>query len=95
MFASIDDNINPEDLLTFEYPIFILNAENHSGGIGTPKWQPRSHSEIYVRDSPCYAEIVALVLNLASGLVSSQYRVAFDDKFSTVPYLELSTPSSN
>ena len=72
MFASIDDNINPEDLLTFECPFFILDAENHSEGIGTPKWQPLSHSEIYVRDSPCYAGIVALVLNLASGLVSPQ-----------------------
>ena len=45
--------------------------------------------------SPYHAGTVALVLNVATGLVSPQYHVVFDDKFSTVPYLQSSTPPPN
>ena len=94
-FTGIQDDISPEDFHTFGCPVFVLDAANQSGGIGTPKWEPRSHTGIYVGHSPCHAGTVALVLNLASGLVSPQYHVVFDDKFSTVPYLASATPPSN
>ena len=36
----------PLDFHTWGCPVFILEAENQSGGIGTPKWDPRSHTGI-------------------------------------------------
>ena len=77
-----------DDFHTFGCPVFHLDSANQSGGIGTPKWEPRSHTGIYVGHSPCHAGSVALVLNLTTGLVSPQYHVIFDDKFVTVPYLQ-------
>ena len=35
------------------------------------------------------------MLNLSSGLVSPQYHLVFDDKFTTVPYLESSNTPPN
>ena len=37
---------------------------------------------------------IALVMNLATGLVSHQCRIVFDDKFATVPYFESATSPS-
>ena len=93
-WSGIEDNITPSDFHTWGCPVYILDAVNQEA-IGTPKWEPRSHIGIYLGHSPCHAGTVALVLNLATGLVSPQYHVVFDDKFSTVPYLQSSTPPPN
>ena len=93
-WSGIEDNITPSDFHTWGCPVYILDAANQ-GAIGTPKWEPRSHIGIYLGHSSCHAGTVALVLNLATGLVSPQYHVVFDDKFSTVPYLQSSTPPPN
>ena len=37
--------------------------------------------------SPCHAGSVAMVLNPATGLISSQYHVVYDNAFTTVPYM--------
>ena len=76
-------------------PVYILDAANQSGAIGTPKWEPRSHTGIYLGHSPCHAGSVSLVLNLKSGLVSPQFHVVYDDEFTTVPYLTSSEPPPN
>ena len=94
-FASIDDDIDATAFHTFGCPVFVLEAANQSGYGGTPKWEPRSHTGIYLGRSPSHASSVALVLNLKTGLVSPQYHVVFDDRFSTVPYLSSSTPPPN
>ena len=94
-FSGIDDEITPTDFHTWGCPVYILEAANQSGGIGTPKWEPRSHTGIYLGHSPCHAGSVALVLNISSGLVSPQYHLVFDDKFTTVPYLESSKTPPN
>ena len=87
-FSQSDKEIVISDFHTWGCPVYILDAENQSGGIGTPKWEPRSHTGIYLGQSPCHAGSVALVLNLRTGLISPQFHVIFDDEFTTVPYLQ-------
>ena len=87
IYSGILDEIVPTDFHTWGCPVYILDAANQTGGIGTPKWEPRSHSGIYLGHSPCHAGSVALVLNLKTGLVSPQFHLVFDDEFTTVPYL--------
>ena len=87
-FSSTHEDIHPTDFHTWGCPVFVLDAENQSGKIGTPKWDPKSHAGIYLGHSPCHAGSVALVLNLATGLISPQFHVIFDDEFTTVGYLE-------
>ena len=91
-FSGVQDDINTSDFHTFGYPTFILNAANQSGYGGTPKWEPRSHTGIYIGRSPSHSSSVALVMNLATGLTSPQYHVIYDDEFSTVPYLTSDDP---
>ena len=68
-------------------PVYVLDSKLQSGGIGPPKWEPRSRIGIYLGHSPCHAGSVALVFNPTTGHVSPQYHVVFDDDFSTVPYM--------
>ena len=85
-----------ETILTYFHtwgcPVFILEAENQSGGIGTPTWNPRSHTGMYLGHSPCHSGSGSLVLNLKTGLASPQFHIIFDDEFTTVPYLSSSDP---
>ena len=94
-FTGIDDDKIPTQFHTWGCPVFILDAANQSGAIGTPKWKPRSHTGIYLGHSPCHAGSVSLVLNLQSGMVSPQFHVVYDDEFTTVPYLSSAEPPPN
>ena len=67
---------------------FGLRLASNKYTEGLPKWDPRSQTAgLYVGMSPNHASSVALVLNLATGHVTLQYHVVFDDDFSTVQYL--------
>ena len=94
-FTQTKDEINPADFHTRGCPVYILDSENHSGGLGTPKWDPKSHAGIYLGRSPNHAGSVALVVNLSTGLVSPQFHVIFDDEFTTVDYLDGTTEPPN
>ena len=94
-FVKTDDEIRPEDFHTWGCPAYVLAAQNQSGTIGTPKWEPRANAGIYLGRSPSHAGNVALILSLCTGLVSPQYHVVFDDDFSTVAYLDSSDPPPN
>ena len=94
-FSGIDDEKIPTNFHTLGYSIYILDASNQSVGIGTPSWEPRSHTEIYIRRSPCHAGSVLLVLNLKISLVSPQSHRVFNDEFTTVPYLKESQEPPN
>jgi hypothetical protein len=72
------------DRHTWGCPVFILDASLQSSSLGAPKWEPRSRLGIYLGHSPFHAGSVALVLNPATGHVSPQYHVVFDDDFTTV-----------
>ena len=89
-FSGIRDEIAPSNFHTWGCPLFILEAANQPGGIGTPKWQPRSYTGIHLGRSLCHEGSVALVLNVSSGLVSPQYHVIFNDKFTTIKCLQFS-----
>ena len=58
-------------------PVFTLDKSLQSGTGMLPKWNPRSNAGVYLGHSPDHASNVALVLNLATGLVSPQYHVVF------------------
>ena len=69
-------------------PVFVLDSKLQGTIGGLPKWNPRARAGIYLGHSPDHASNVALVLNLATGLVSPQYHVIFDDDFSTVDFIK-------
>jgi hypothetical protein len=91
--VSINQNIKNEH--TLFCPVFVLNTKLQSGVGGIPKWNLRANTGIYLGHSPDHASNVALVLNLASGLVSPQYHVVFDDEFSTVDFIKNKCEPSN
>ena len=94
-FTGIKDEITCSDWHTWGCPCFMLAEENQSGLTGTPKWEPRARTGVYLGNSPTHAGNVALVLNLLTGHVSPQYHVAFDDEFTLVEYLDSTdTPPS-
>ena len=49
-----------------------------------PKWAPRSRCGITLNFSRLHSTLVGLILNPASGVISFQFHVVFDDLFSTV-----------
>eukprot|EP00957_Ditylum_brightwellii_P176257 13420698-Ditylum_brightwellii.AAC.1 len=82
------EEITAEDYHSWGCLIFALDSRLQSRqGIVPPKWDPRAQAGVYLGHSPIYACSVALVLNLKTGHESPQYRVVFDEKFTTVPYL--------
>jgi hypothetical protein len=66
----------------------VLDSHLQSGIGGTPKWEPQFCLGIYVGHSPSHAGVVALVINPRTCHISPQYHVVFDDKFTTVPFME-------
>ena len=53
-----------------------------------PKWAPRARRGQYLGVSPSHSSTVGLILNIATGYVSPQYHVVYDDLFSSVPNAE-------
>ena len=92
--GSSNDDL-PTNFHTWGCPVFILEAANQSGAIGTPKWEPRARTGVYLGHSPCHAGSVALVLSLRTGFVSPQFHLVFDDEFTTVSYLDSTSPPPN
>jgi hypothetical protein len=52
-------------------------------GYSKRKWTERARVGLYLGPSPQHARSVHLVLNIATGLVSPQFHVSFDDHFET------------
>ena len=105
----LDDNLmSPEEKLTgvranlhvrdehpLFCPVFVLDKKLQGSLGGIPKWNPRANAGVYLGHSPDHASNVALVLNLATGLVSPQFHVVFDDEFSTVDFIKSKKEPSN
>ena len=85
-FCNTPVKLEVNNFHTWGCPCYVLDARGQNGNM-IPKWDPRSRLGIYVGHSPCHARSVALVLNPKTLYVSPQYHVAFDDDFSTVPFL--------
>jgi Reverse transcriptase (RNA-dependent DNA polymerase)/GAG-pre-integrase domain len=67
----------------FGCPTYILN-DSLAAGKSIPKWHKRARLGVYLGRSPEHSQSVALVMNLATGLVSPQFHLKFDDLFETV-----------
>ena len=78
------------------WPVYVLDRRAQSaGGLGPPKWEPRSRIGVYLGHSPFHSGSVALVFNPSTGRVSPHFHVVFDNSFSTVPYMNLGTTPPN
>ena len=89
-FTSTKDKTLPTDVHNWIRLVSILDTTNQSG-IGNPKWETRDHTSICIRHSSYHDGSVTLHLNMVTGLVSHQFRIMFDDKLTTVPYISSDT----
>ena len=73
------------------FPVYVLDAIFQGNISGLPKCEPCSCSGIYLGHSLFYEVSVALVLNLETGDVSTQFHVVFYDELSTVTFIREAT----
>jgi hypothetical protein len=93
-----DPQVSPKELLTnityddyrhlqrshvIGCPVFVLDPKLQDSK-KIPKWSMRSCRGVYLGISKHHSTTVHLVLNPATGDISPQYHVLFDDHFSTV-----------
>mgnify|MGYP002775246225 FL=1 len=64
-------------------PVNALDRKLQDGK-KVPKWNPRSHHGQFIGFSPEHASTVGRILNLATGHVSPQFHVVYDEYFSTI-----------
>ena len=67
-------------------PVYVLDPKIPSGQ-KLPHWQPISRNGVFLGYSHNHSSDIPLVLNLATGNISSQYHVVFDDAFINVQYI--------
>ena len=67
----------------FGCPVYVLDHD-FADGYKIPKWSPRFRLGMFLGLSLLHSSLVPLVLNLATGKVSSCFHLVFDDTFSTV-----------
>lgn len=82
-FAGTDMTARLGHFHPLECPVYVLQNSLQAGQ-QIPKWHKRARLGLYLGHSPAHARSVALVLNLSTGLVSSQFHVKFDEFFETV-----------
>ena len=71
----------------FGCPVVVLDDRLHSSGDSIPRWEQRCWVGVYLGSSKYHASSVPLVLNLATGHVTTPFHVVFDDDFSLVESL--------
>ena len=81
--TTVKNHHHLQRLHVFGCPVYVLDPRLQDGK-RIPKWDRRSRQGIYLGVSPHHSSTVHLVLNPATGNVSPQYHVVFDDTFSTV-----------
>ncbi len=72
----------------FGCPVYVLNASLQDGK-KIPNWSPRARLGLFLGFSDLHSSQVPLVLNVATGHISPQFNVIFDDKFENVNSLPL------
>ena len=68
-------------------PVYVLDEIFQDNISGIPKWEIRSLAGIYIGHSPFHEVLVTTVINPATGHVSHQFDVVFDDEFFTGPFM--------
>lgn len=64
-------------------PVYVLEPKLQDGK-KIPKWQPRSRRGQFLGRSTKHASSAALIENVTTGSISTQFHVVFDDWFATV-----------
>ena len=82
-FSGIPVSPKIRNFHAFDCPVYVLNNALQ-GGKSIPKLKILSRVVVYLGPSPQHSRYVALVLNLETGLVSSDFHTKFDDFFKTV-----------
>jgi hypothetical protein len=75
----------------FGCPVYVLNTSLQDGK-KIPKWSPCARLGLFMGFSDLHSSQVPLVLNVATGHISPQFHVIFDDKFERVNLLPLDQP---
>ena len=89
MYSTEVDTIPVKTFHTIFCPVYVFDSCLQAAGGAVPqKWQPRSKIGVYIGHSPFHAVSAVLVFSPLTGRVSPKYHVVFDDKFSTVAYIE-------
>ena len=76
-----------QNLPVWGCPTYVLQPTLQDGK-KLPKWKPRSRRAQFVGWSQVHASNVALVRNLATGYISPQFHVIFDNWFETIAVQE-------
>ena len=76
---------------TWGCTLYVLDTIVQGNISGLTKWETWSGAGIYLGHSLFHSRSAALVLNPATGQVSPQFHVAFDDEFYTVPFMREGT----
>ena len=71
------------DVHPFGIPVYKL-AKKLQDNKSLKKWEPRSQVGVYLGQSREYASNMSYALNPRTGHISAQYRLVYDDNFSTV-----------
>jgi hypothetical protein len=83
MGVTFDNYRHLQWVRVFGCPVYVLDAKLQDAK-SLPKWKKRSYRGIFLGFSDKHHSTVALVLNPETGVVSPQYHVVFDERFSTV-----------
>jgi hypothetical protein len=83
IFSGTKSQNNLANYHPFGCPIFVLDPSLRQNN-KIPRWKPRSRVGVCLGNSPHHASSVPLVYSTTTGLVSPQYHVVFDDKFTTI-----------
>ncbi len=78
----------------FGCPVYVLDVSLQDGR-KIPKWNPCARLSLFLGFSDLHSSLVPLVLNVATGHISPQFHVIFDNKFETVNSLPLDQPLKN
>ncbi len=70
----------------FGCPVYVLDAALQDGTKNL-KWNPRARLGLFLVFSDVHSSQVLLVLNVATGKISTQFYVTFNNKFVTVHLL--------
>ena len=81
--TSHDNHRHLQRVRVFGCPVYVLHPKLQDAK-KLPKWTRRSRKGIFLGFSERHHSTVALVLNPETGVITAQYHVVFDEKFTTV-----------
>lgn len=94
IFTSVKGRNRFQDFHPFGCPIFVLDPSLQHGH-KIPRWKPHSRVGVYLGLSTNHASNIPLVLSTTTDLVSPQFHVVYDDKFTTTQCLHTNNLPTN